>query len=454
MRNILFFSLIIPLFIPLRIYVHVLPVFSDKLQQYSAEEAEKTARYISQSLISQRDGHLEIEQSFYDSIDEVVDRFDLEKVKVFSESGLILFSTDKNDIGKVNSNSYFYERVAKGETIAKLVENKSKSLEGRIMTRDVAEVYVPLMDSGRFIGAFELYYDLTARKRELDMLFWKEAAITVVTSLVLIGVICVLLVKTSNAMHIQEVAEGRLRRANELLEARVAERTEALELTQDVSINCLATLAEYYDQQTGMHLYRIKAYTRMIADGLSRESAYSPYLSGRRYADDISRASVLHDIGKIAVSQKLLMKPGKLTPAEFEEVKKHTLVAGSILTRGNRKFVERFGSDSYLALAADIASSHHERWDGSGYPAGLAGEDIPLSARIVALADVYDALRSERPYKAPWSHEKAVELIVSEGGRHFDPEIVGVFMLYEQRFRMVSQGEDVPKGGAAGPLDA
>lgn len=151
--------------------------------------------------------------------------------------------------------------------------------------------------------------------------------------------------------------------------------------------------------------------------------------------DELALASILHDIGKTSVPVEILSKQGKLTDEEFEIVSEHTKVAGTVLNLGNEIFINEFGKDSYLALAADVALYHHEKWDGTGYPLGVCGEEIPLSARIVALADVYDALRSKRPYKDPWPHEKAMELIKSESGKHFDPVIVDAFLEVEQIFK-------------------
>ncbi|HCD72540.1 MAG TPA: metal-dependent phosphohydrolase, partial [Thermovirga lienii] len=147
----------------------------------------------------------------------------------------------------------------------------------------------------------------------------------------------------------------------------------------------------------------------------------------------------LHDIGKTAVPYEILTKPGKLTPEEYRAMQKHTIIAGEVIEAANKEFRDKFGVDSYLALARDIALYHHEKWNGKGYPYGLSGQDIPLAARIVALADVYDALRSKRPYKEPWSHEDAMREIIRQSGEHFDPVIVEAFIELEDRFCEISK---------------
>ncbi len=148
------------------------------------------------------------------------------------------------------------------------------------------------------------------------------------------------------------------------------------------------------------------------------------------YANDISMSSMLHDVGKVVIPDHILLKPGKLDPAEWEVMKKHTLFGWEVLHKADREL----GEQSFLTLAASIALSHHERFDGRGYPNGTAGEQIPLSARISAIADVYDALISARPYKQAWSHERAVQEILGQSGGQFDPVLVGIFSDLARQF--------------------
>ncbi len=219
------------------------------------------------------------------------------------------------------------------------------------------------------------------------------------------------------------------------LDQLVEEKLYEIELTQRTSIEALATVAEHSDTETGVHLRRIQEYVLALTEELVVDSPYSKYIQSKdSYIEEIVVASVLHDIGKVVIPNKILLKPGKLTPEEFDEIKKHTVVAGNMLARANKIFLDHIGKDSYLALARDIAMFHHEKWDGTGYTRGLKGEDIPLSARIVALCDVYDAVTTDRVYKKAWTHGEAVEMIKENRGTHFDPVITDAFLRLEKIF--------------------
>ncbi len=201
------------------------------------------------------------------------------------------------------------------------------------------------------------------------------------------------------------------------LEAQMRERTHELELAHREVVERLALAAEYRDDDTGEHARRVGEYSAMIAQNLG----LSP-----QEVETIRLAAPLHDLGKIGISDLILLKPGKLTSNEFETMKEHALIGSKVLA----------GSRSPLLEAAEtIARSHHEHWDGSGYPYGLAGDDIPLLGRIVAIADVYDALTSDRPYKRAMSHEQALVEIAAQSGSHFDPRVVEAFMEAAERIR-------------------
>jgi HD-GYP domain-containing protein (c-di-GMP phosphodiesterase class II) len=215
----------------------------------------------------------------------------------------------------------------------------------------------------------------------------------------------------------------------ELLNDRIIAASQMLQRTQVTSIRALARLAEYRDQETGFHLQRICEYTRIIAQQVYENKPYSFHLTVT-YPSDISISSMLHDIGKVSIPDSILLKPGKLDGGEWEIMKTHTTAGWGILHRADKEL----GEQSFLTLASTIALSHHEKYDGTGYPSGLEGEKIPLSARISALADVYDALTTKRPYKEAWSHEKAVEEIVSCSGSQFDPVLVDIFSASSDEF--------------------
>jgi response regulator RpfG family c-di-GMP phosphodiesterase len=196
----------------------------------------------------------------------------------------------------------------------------------------------------------------------------------------------------------------------------------------------LAKLAEYRDEGTGTHLERIREYAKMIVEVLAQNPKYSDYITPD-YIDYLYQSSILHDIGKVGIPDAILLKPGKLNDKEFEIIKRHTLLGGEAI----KAIESQIEGRSFLYLGKEIAYHHHEKWDGSGYPRGLKGQNIPLSARIVALADVYDALTTKRFYKAAYSHQQAKQIILSLKGTHFDPEVVDVFLLLEGEFNRIRE---------------
>jgi len=214
---------------------------------------------------------------------------------------------------------------------------------------------------------------------------------------------------------------------------RAGERILALE-SRDVTIFTLAKLAESRDPETGAHLERIREYCRVIAEYLLDHGPYVDQLDGD-YVRLVYLTSPLHDIGKVGIPDHVLLKPGKLTPEEFDIMKQHSVIGWQTL---DAAFQTRPDAE-FLRMARDIAGSHHEKFDGSGYPHGLAGQNIPLCGRIVALADVYDALTTKRVYKDAFSHEKARGIILEGRGKHFDPAIVDAFLANERRFSAIRE---------------
>jgi HD-GYP domain-containing protein (c-di-GMP phosphodiesterase class II) len=188
------------------------------------------------------------------------------------------------------------------------------------------------------------------------------------------------------------------------------------------------------DTDTGSHMIRIQAYTRIIAEDLALRSAWRDTFTPR-LVEDLSVSSMLHDIGKAAIPNGILAKTGRLSRNEFEVIKIHTILGGITVSETMRKG----NSAPYLKLAREICYYHHEKWDGSGYPFRLKGERIPVSARIIAIADVYDALTSPRSYKKAFSHDYARLVIRTQTGRHFDPEVVDAFLEREHEFMRVLQ---------------
>jgi two-component system response regulator RpfG len=194
------------------------------------------------------------------------------------------------------------------------------------------------------------------------------------------------------------------------LEEQVAKATQQIRVREKETLLRLGKAGEFRDEDTGNHVLRMAKYSRLIAEKLGMTE---------QECDSVELAAPMHDIGKIGVSDLILLKPGKLTNEEFNQIKLHTTIGYEIL---------KDSPSPYLQLGAVIALNHHEKFDGSGYPAGLRGEDIPRIARVVAVADVYDALTSRRPYKKKWTHEQAVTFIIEQSGKHFDPECVLVLL--------------------------
>ena len=224
-----------------------------------------------------------------------------------------------------------------------------------------------------------------------------------------------------------------LKQYQDHLENLVKERTRRLALTQAVTIESLATLAEYRDPETGGHIKRTQNYVKALAVHLKDHPRFRDELN-----DDVIEmlymSAPLHDLGKVGVPDHILLKAGKLTDEEFEEMKKHTVYGRDALVITEQKL----GEDSFLRYAREIAYTHQEKWDGSGYPSGLKGDDIPLVGRLMALADVYDALISKRVYKPPFPHEKAVQIIIEGRDQHFDPDLVDAFVELQETFRNIA----------------
>ncbi len=236
-----------------------------------------------------------------------------------------------------------------------------------------------------------------------------------------------------------KMARDVLKNQKNLLENMVRKRTREVIQTQEITIRMAASLAETRDNETGNHILRTQRYVRILAEELSRLPRFAGELTPSKI-DLLVKSAPLHDVGKIGVPDAVLLKTGKLTDREFDEMKKHTLYGREALAKAE----EREGRDqpgkSFLRFAREIAYGHHEKWNGRGYPAGLEGEAIPLSCRIMAIADVYDALISPRVYKKAFSHARACSIIEEEKGSHFDPAVARCFLENMGRFRDVALG--------------
>ena len=235
------------------------------------------------------------------------------------------------------------------------------------------------------------------------------------------------LVRARVANHLE------LKRYQDHLEHLVWMKTREVQLTQAVMIESLATLAEYRDPETGGHIKRTQNYVKALAAHLKGHARFREVLD-EETIELLYLSAPLHDVGKVGVRDNILLKTGRLDDAEFEQMKKHTLLGEEAL----RLTEQKLGRSTFLRHAREIAGSHQEKWDGSGYPRALKEEEIPVSGRLMALADVYDALISKRVYKPPMPHEKAVAIIREGRGTHFDPDVVDAFLALEETFRNIA----------------
>ncbi|PKN36156.1 MAG: two-component system response regulator [Deltaproteobacteria bacterium HGW-Deltaproteobacteria-19] len=227
-----------------------------------------------------------------------------------------------------------------------------------------------------------------------------------------------------------------LKNQNEFLEAEVARRTKEVVAVQDVTILAMASLAETRDNETGNHIRRTQHYVKTLAEKLRNLPRFSHYLDDDKTIDLLFKSAPLHDIGKVGIPDHILLKPGRLNEEEFEIMKTHTTLGRDAIHEAE----QRLGFDlPFLTIAKEVAYSHHEKWNGTGYPEGLSGDDIPVSGRLMAIADVYDALISKRVYKEGMQHEKAVRIIVEGKESHFDPDMVDAFVEIADEFRAIAE---------------
>jgi putative two-component system response regulator len=232
-----------------------------------------------------------------------------------------------------------------------------------------------------------------------------------------------------------KVSRDLLKNQNEILEEKVIMRTQQLGELQDVTMVAMGALAESRDPETGNHIRRTQFYINLLAQKLQDHPRFKHILSPE-IITLMTKSAPLHDIGKVGVPDHILLKPGKLTNEEFKEMERHVIHGRNAIVAAEQTISK---SDNFLFFAKEITYSHHEKWDGSGYPEGLTGDDIPVSARLMAIADVYDALISRRVYKPPFSHEKSLSIMQEGKGFHFDPDMIDAFLEISDQFYAIAQ---------------
>ncbi len=244
----------------------------------------------------------------------------------------------------------------------------------------------------------------------------------------------ILMARVANHLALRQ-ALAFLADQNRLLAHLVERRTQELERVQDATILAMASLAETRDNETGNHIRRTQHYVRALAEHLSTHPDFSPELTPE-VIELLFKSAPLHDIGKVGVRDDVLLKAGPLTPEEFDHMKTHTVIGRDVIQAVEAQVGP---GNAFLSIAREVAYCHQEKWDGSGYPQGLSGLAIPLSARLMAVADVYDALISKRIYKSAMSHEDAVTVILKGRGTHFDPTIVDAFAVVSDTFQAIAR---------------
>jgi len=333
----------------------------------------------------------------------------------------------------VLSDRYFVQAAINGQMALKIIEKNKPDLI-------LLDIMMPDMDG------YEVCQKLKADEatRDIPIIFLTaKAEVEDETRGLELGAVDYITKPISPPILIERVkthlelksARDFLKRQNEILEEKVIERTRQMEELQDVSMVAMGSLAEARDPETGNHIRRTQRYLKLLAQKLKDHPRFSHFLTPENITS-LYKSAPLHDIGKVGVADHILLKPGKLTDEEFDEMKKHTTYGRDAIAAAELRISV---ADNFLVFAKEIAYAHQEKWNGSGYPEGLAGDDIPISARLMAVADVYDALISRRVYKPPFPHEKAVAIILEGKGQHFDPDMVDAFMEIADEYYAISQ---------------
>ena len=336
-------------------------------------------------------------------------------------------------VREVLSETYFVQAATSGKMALKIIEKKMPDLI-------LLDVMMPEMDG------YEVCEILKANEKTQDIpIIFLTAKVQVEdeTKGLALGAVDYITKPISPPILLERVKNHLLLKAhqdflkhqNEILEERVLERTVQMEELQDVAMVAMGALAESRDPETGNHIRRTQHYVKLLAIQLKDHPKFKDFLTPE-VITSLYKSAPLHDIGKVGVEDSILLKPGKLTDEEFEEMKKHTTYGRDAIVAAEQNINV---ADNFLTFAKEIAYGHQEKWDGSGYPEGVAGEDIPISARLMAVADVYDALISKRVYKPAFPHEKAVAIILEGKGSHFDPDMVDAFEVIADKFKEIAE---------------
>ena len=328
--------------------------------------------------------------------------------------------------------SYTVKAVNRGSKVFKVVSDEQPDLILLdIMMPDVDGYEVcRLLKADPFTRHIPIIFLTSRSEIESEELGMKLGAVDYITR----PISPLILMSRVKAHFVDASAARTLRVSNEYLEFEVSKRSRQLEALQDVTILALASLAETRDADTGNHLKRTQHYIRALGNQLRTHPRFSDFLSPAM-VDILYKSAPLHDIGKVGIPDRILHKPGRYEAEEFEIMKNHPTLGRDALVKAQETLGQPI---EFLEIAKEIVYSHHEKWDGTGYPQGLAGDQIPISARLMALADVYDALVCRRIYKSGMSHLHASKIIVEGRGKHFDPDIVDAFLALSAEFQFIA----------------
>lgn len=431
LRWLFIFSFVASIFVVIFLKSYIIPPYYDYMMKNIVNDAKHVGKYLFYEYDVDANGILGIKNKS----DRILNDLEIERIKFFDTNGYVLYSTKDSEIGSQNKSDAFKNQVAKGIVYHKTVTKGQITTDGRTVKRDVAEIYIPIIESGKFIGAFEIYYDITIKKNELNVITTNTIILGSIFTFIAFLAMCLIILYASKRDILIKESKRMVDALNFSLEEKVKNQTQEIRFTKEISIEAIASLAEGFDDGTGRHIKRVKQCTNLLAHWLHDEKN----LVEANKVDDMALASTLHDIGKLTVPTDIINKPGKLNEKEWKCIREHSKIGGEVLARADSIFFDEFGKASYLGMAGEIAWYHHEKYDGSGYPKGLKGEEIPFCARIVGLVDVYDALRDKRPYKEPWSHEKTYHYVVNQSGKHFDPVVVEAFIknkdIFEEMYK-------------------
>ena len=361
------------------------------------------------------------DEKFTKSLKKMKVVFSLLRIKVLDPYGKIIAS----DYEK-------FEGVSKSKNLRKAIESKEvayqfisideEHADPARRTNALFEIYIPIMfnHSKEVKAVFEVY------KSKQD-----------ISQGIYLGWLFLWLFAFTGGAVIYYIFTKAITRAyqqNKVLQYELIEYSQELESNirlvtdvQNIAILGLSKLAEYRDKETGLHLERMSLYSKMLAEELANWDDYKFYIT-KNYIESIYTSSVLHDIGKVGIPDNILLKPGKLTVEEFEVMKTHTTIGGDAIAAADRKL----GIESFLTIGKELAYGHHEKYNGTGYPNGLKGDEVSVSARIVALADVFDAVTSKRVYKPAFSFDETKKIILDGNGTHFHPDVVKAFLNIEK----------------------